>query len=353
MLLPVLARHARAVAASAGFARIEALVVAALIAACGGSSDGGTAPVSPATGAPRTLVLTMALPALDSAREGRYAAWVVSEGGTRSPLGRFGRGGTFTFTNPVADAASVEVTVQRPSDQGSTPSAQVILQGRLTTGHAALSYIGAVTQGDLPLRLAPGQFTMFTPSDNDSLGYPSHEEAGVWLFNMSPAATAQRDYYVRLTQLQPGWTYEGWMVRDLGTPAEIWLSYGKFIPDWTGAVNQPDDTGWGPFSGVKDYQRARLEDFPGDDWISNPLGLPWRSELPLPLDLREKDAAGRVRWSHVITIEPATDRGEPVTTERPFVMRPYVDGFGDAGPGVARTITAFPERMPSGSADAR
>jgi hypothetical protein len=194
---------------------------------------------------------------------------------------------------------------------------------------------------------------MFTPSDNDSAGYPSHEEAGVWLFNMSPGETPQRDYYVRVTQLQRGWTYEGWMVRDLGTARAIWLSYGKFIPDWTGALNQPDDTGWGPFSGVTDYRVARLEDFPGDDWISNPLRLPWPSELTLPLNLREKDAAGALRWTHVVSIEPATDRGEPITTERPFFLQPYVDAFGDLAPGVARVLTLHASGMPRGSAELR
>jgi hypothetical protein len=191
---------------------------------------------------------------------------------------------------------------------------------------------------------------MFSPSDNDTLGYPSNEEAGVWLFNMAPGQTEQKDYYVRVTQLQAGWTYEGWMVRDLGQAGAIWLSYGKFLPDWTGALNQPDDTGWGPFSGVVDYQRARLEDFPGDDWISNPLHLPWRTELPLPLDLREKDTQGRMRWTHVITIEPVTDRGEAITTERPFFLRPYVDPFGDLPPGTARVITLHTETLPHGTA---
>lgn len=143
------------------------------------------------------------------------------------------------------------------------------------------------------------------------------------------------------------------MVRDLGQSSEIWLSYGKFLPDWTGAVNSADDTGWGPFSGVLDFRRARTEDFPGDDWISNPLGLPWNPALSLPLDLREHDAQGRLRWSHVITIEPATDRGESLTTERPFFLRPYVDPFGDLPPGIARTITYHPASLPRGTADLR
>jgi hypothetical protein len=51
----------------------------------------------------------------------------------------------------------------------------------------------------------------------------------------------------------------------------------------------------------------------------------------------------------VITIEPATDRGEPLTTERPFFMRPYTDPFGDLPPGAPRTITFHAETLPRGT----
>lgn len=298
-------------------------------------------------------MLSLALPPLETEREGRYEAWVVDASGRRASLGRFSDGGTHSFPNPLASAASVEVTLEPPRDADPAPSAQLLLRGTVQGGHADLRYEGAVTQGDLSMREFPGQFTMFTPSDNDAHGYPSFEEAGVWLFNMSPAATPQKDYYVRVTQLQPGWTYEGWMVRDFGQPSAIWLSYGKFVPDWTGALNQPDDTGWGPYSGVVDYSAAQLEDFPGDDWISNPLKLPWNPALTLPLDLREKDGSGRVRWTHVISIEPMRDRGEAVSTERPFFMRPYVDPFGDLGPGIARPLTLRVENMPRGTVEVR
>jgi hypothetical protein len=319
------------------------------VAACGGA--GSSADV---TGpAAHTLVVDLSLPTLDPEREGRYEAWVLDASGVPVSLGRFNAGGSMTFTSPLADPAMIEVTLETPTDTDASPSEQLLARGTFHGSHADLSYVGAITQGDLTLRAAPGQFTMFTPSDNDSAGYPSHEESGVWLFNMSPHDVVPESYYVRMTQLQRGWTYEGWMVRDIGQPGAIWLSYGKFLPDWTGALNQPDDTGWGPFSGVTDFRRARLEDFPGDDWISNPLGLPWTNGLTLPLDLREKDGAGHLRWSHVVTIEPATDRGEPVTTERPFVLRPYVDSFGDLGPGVARTITSHLDGMPHGTADRR
>jgi hypothetical protein len=326
-------------------ATLAALAALALAVACGGGTDAPTTPAGSAG-----IVLATSLPVLDAAREGQYEAWTIDASGGFRSLGRFSAGGTITVASPVSDVVGIEVTLEPPADADARPSAQVLLRGAMLGGRAELGYEGAITQNDLALRVAPGQFTMFSPSDNDSLGYPSHEEAGVWLFNMAPGQTEQKDYYVRVTQLQPGWTYEGWMVRDLGQAGAIWLSYGKFLPDWTGALNQPDDTGWGPFSGVRDYQRARLEDFPGDDWISNPLHLPWRQELTLPLNLREKDAQGRMRWTHVITIEPATDRGEAITTERPFFLRPYVDPFGDLPPGVARPITFHTETLPHGTA---
>ncbi|NUR32918.1 MAG: anti-sigma factor [Gemmatimonadaceae bacterium] len=340
-------RHATAFPASTLRAAAGAVVALALATACGGGG-GGESATAPA--GPTRLMLTTSLPALVGSREGRYEAWAEDRSGAFHSLGRFDAGGTVTLATPATGTANVVVTVEPPGDADALPSEQVVLRGALVGDRAELRYEGAITQSDLPLLAAPGQFTMFSPSDNDSLGYPSHEEAGIWLFNMDPARTAQKDYYVRVTQLQRGWTYEGWMVRDLGQTSEIWLSYGKFVPDWTGALNQPDDTGWGPFSGVLDFRRARLEDFPGDDWISNPLHLPWPAELTLPLNLREKDAQGRLRWSHVITIEPASDRGEPIGAERPFFLRPYVDPFGDLPPGVARTITFHPETLPHGSA---
>jgi len=321
------------------------------VAACGagGVADSTRPGPTPAS----SVTFALAVPPLDPIRDGSYEAWLVSASGARASLGRYADGAERSVPLPSGTWTVVEVTVEPPADADPMPSAQTLLRGQLRDGRASLNIEGAVTQGMLPLREAPGQFTMFSPSDNEANGYPSHEEAGVWLFNMAPASTVQKDYYVRLAQLQAGWQYEGWMVRDLGVPAAIWLSYGKFVPDWTGALNRADDTGWGPYSGVTDFRTARLEDFPGDDWISNPLAFPWNPALPLPLDLREKDASGRLRWTHVISIEPARDLGEPIASERPFVLRPYVDSFGDAGPGVARTLTLRTSSIPTGTAELR
>jgi hypothetical protein len=294
------------------------------------------------------LALTTTLPLLDTVRVGRYVAWVIDAGGGAHFVSSYPAGAPLVITSPIDNPKAFEITVELPGAQNDKPSERVLLRGDFERGVAQLSVAGALTQGGLALREHPGQFTMFSPSDNATFGYPSHEEAGVWMFNMTPSATEQNDFYVRLTQLSGGWTYEGWMVRDFGSPQEIWLSYGKFVPDWTGALNQPDDTGWGPFSGVTDFASHHLEDFPGDDWISNPLNYPFPSALSLPLNFREKDATGKLRWTHVITIEPMSDKGEPIGSERAFILRPYFDPFGDLNPGAPRTITFHKEVVPTG-----
>lgn len=332
-------------------AATAALASLATLAACGGD---GSAPSGPGGSAQPSLVVTVnGLVPLDPVTQGRYEAWATDAAGRTTSLGTLdaaaGQAATLRVPFPAAQPASIAVTVQRPNDAGA-PSTHVLLEGEWRGGRATLAVEGALTRGDLPLKRIPGQFTMFSPSDNFMNGYPSFEECGVWLFNMQPRQTPQNDQWVRLTSLTPGWIYEGWMVRDIGAPDAIWLSYGKFLPDASGAIASRDDTGWGPFSGVEDFATAGEEEFPGDDWFSNPLGFPFPSVLSLPLDLREKDATGASRWTHVITIEPISDQGEPIGSERPFAIQPYRDGFGDAAPGVPRTITFRPEGVPGGEA---
>lgn len=331
-------------------ARARTFVVACLVAlgGCGGDAT------SPASSSASSIALSLSgLRALDPATEGSYEAWIVDKGGRFHSAGRFagGAAATLAFPQTASDATDIWITVEPPGDNDDKPSAQRLLHGTLNGGRADLSIVGAVTQGSLTLRERPGQFTMFSPSDNALNGYPSHEESGIWLFNMQPRQTDQGDMWVRLTQLDNGWTYEGWMVRDIGQPNAIWLSYGKFRPDYTGAVNSRDDTGWGPYSGVLDFRTDGEEEFPGDDWISNPLGYAFPKELSLPLDLREKTPSGALRWTHAITIEPASNRGEPIGGERPFFIRPYQDLFGDGAPGIPRAITFRPENVPSGRAE--
>lgn len=307
----------------------------------------GDSPTAPAIDAGRELVITStSLPALDAQREGFYQAWAIDGAGRAHSMGVVLPGSATTLVSPVGGVVTIEITVEPPGLPDDAPSAQRLLRGAVRGASVELGIPGAVTQGDLPLHRQPGTFTMFSPSDNSWAGYPSHEESGIWLFNVRPRETPQNDAWVRLTQLNAGWTYEGWMVRDFGTPAAIWLSYGKFVPDQSGAVSGRDDTGWGPFSGVLDFQTAGEEEFPGDDWISNPLNFPFPASLTLPLDLREKTLGGGSRWTHVITIEPARDRGEPIGSERPFFMRPYHDPFGDGASDQPRIITFHDGTIP-------
>jgi hypothetical protein len=317
--------------------------------ACG--DGGGSEPIGPAG-----TVLQLSLHAvsrLDPA-DGAYRVWLKDASGVAHDAGAIDVGGSSPqFTSPVPDAVAVEITVEPPQQRATGAARQLFLRGAFRNRVAELSVVGALTRSTLLLRERPGQFTMFTPSNNHVGGYPSEEESGIWLFNMAPRETEQNDMWVRLTPLATGWTYEGWMVRDIGTPAAIWLSYGKFLPDASGAVNRRDDTGWGPFSGVVDFLTAGEEEFPGDDWISNPLAYSWPAGLSLPLDLREQRADGSLRWTHVITIEPAADRGEPIGSERPFPLMLYHDSFGDAGPGMPRTITFDATRVPAGTVRAR
>jgi len=314
----------------------------------------GSDPTASVTAGATLALSVTGLSPLDATTDGRYEAWVVDRAGTSHSLGTVDArpGGSRAFSNPVADPATFLIPYEPRGDTDAGPSSHRLLAGPIRGGRAQLSVQGAVTASDLPLRERPGQFTMFSPSDNFRNGYPSHEESGIWLFNMAPRETQQGDMWVRLTQLQQGWVYEGWMVRDIDTPNAVWLSYGKFLPDASGTVNTRDDTGWGEFSGVTDFLKGE-EEFPGDDWISNPLGYQVPGGLTLPLNLREKSATGAGRWTHLITIEPSSDRGEPVTTPRPFTIRPYRDPFGDGAPGTARTITFRADGVPRGEVTSR
>lgn len=289
------------------------------------------------------------LAAIDPDRTGVYEAWVVDRSGGAHSAGRFsGADAVVQLTTPISSGVRFMVTLEPPGDADDAPSPHVLLHGDLSRGGASLGIEGAVTAANLTLRESPGQWTVFTPSDNFEYGYPSNEHAGVWLFNSAPRETEQGDFYVRLSPLRDGWMYEGWIVRDFGTPGEVWLSYGKFRPSPDGTVDQRDHTGWGPFSGVDDYRTAGAENYPGDDWVSNPFGYDIPGGLELPLDLREQDSSGQFRWTHVITVEPAWELDEPLTSERPFVIRPYVDRFTDTGIGRPRPVTLRPERVPHG-----
>lgn len=293
------------------------------------------------------------LRALDPQTEGGYQVWVIDGAGGIRSAGRFDfpSDGRLVTTSPVADPEFVMITVEPPGDTDSQPSAQKLMGGRFSGSTAVLDVNRYVTAG-IPLEPKPGTHVLFTPSDNAELGYPSNEDAGIWLFNIR-GDTTSGSFFLTFTPLTRGWMYEGWAVRDYGTPDAVWASYGKFEPDAFRKQRTRDNTGLGPFSGQLDYRRAMVREieFPGDDWVSNPHGYPVPGDLPLPFDLNGNAALGiRSRWTHVITIEPATDEDEDPWWARPFLLQPYQNPFGEGPPEEPRVIEYHPDLLPRGTA---
>lgn len=244
----------------------------------------------------------------------------------------------FRFTMPLADAGGVFISVEPPSDPSPLPSASRLLAGRFDGRTADLDFDGVVTLSR-PLEAHPGAHSLFTTSNN-SEGYPSAENAGLWLFTLTPSQNVHGTREVKVSQLRPGWTYEGWLVWQ--GPPQVWISYGKFRPDEVGLLTSRDDTGTGPFAGAEDFRNAGVEDVPGEEWTSDEvarqLGITLPGGFDLPLALDSVDTQGNALWHHVISIEPAFDLVEGPVEGEPFVLRPYENAIGAGGPGVPRTI---------------
>jgi hypothetical protein len=234
----------------------------------------------------------------------------------------------------------VLITAEPPGDTDARPSRSVLLHGRFSGGVAHLTIEGAVTDGR-PLEDAPGAHSLFTTSNNVELGYPSYENAGLWLFSVAPTRNRHGTREVKLTPLKPGWVYEGWIVHQ--REPRVWLSYGKYRPDELSLLTSRDDSGAGPFSGDEDFRNAGVEDVPGEEWttdrVATQLGIGWPGGLDLPIALDGVDAGGQALWHHVITIEPAADERERPLEGRPFILRPYENSIGAGGPGEPRVIT--------------
>jgi len=248
----------------------------------------------------------------------------------------------FSFEAPLAAPASMSVSLEAVGADPTVPSPYTLLTGPFDNGRAVLSIREAVTDGR-PLVENPGAHSLFTSSNNLAHGYPSAEDAGIWLFTLRPGLNDHGTRDVRVIPLKRFWVYEGWVVRDRGTPEEIWVSYGKFRPDELGLLRSRDDTGSGPFSGDDDFVNGGIEDIPGEEWttdeVAGLLGLSLPPGLSLPFDLDAvSPATGDPVWTHVITIEPASDEGETLLTERPFLLRPYFNPIGEGRPGDPRVI---------------
>lgn len=322
------------------------LIGVALGVGCG---DGVTNP----PGAPLEIVLTGLLP-IDASAEGVYEAWVIGDGEIVS-AGRFSVSGdpsTQMLRSSIPDPTHLMITLEPPGDDDDGPSLHRLLGGRFEDGRAALDVIGYLTVAGVPLESSPGTHVLASSSDNESGSVPS--ETGLWLFNLG-GDTLDGSYYLDFSPLTEGWSYEGWIVLDYGAADAVWLSYGKFRPDAFRQANARDDTGLGPFSGRRDYERALALQVrvPGDDWLANPLGLSVPGGLELPLDLNGDAASGTPsRWTHVITVEPwGPNRDpEPFDVIRPFFLTPYRNLIGEAPPEEPRSIEFHPGGLPSGTA---
>ncbi len=340
-----------------------ALSVATWIAACGE----GTAPSDPVD----VMLELHDLRPLDPETEGTYEAWAVRADWKAVSAGRFTlpADGRVTVESPISDPASFMITVEPAGDDDDQPSDQWLLGGTFERDTAALSIEGYVTPG-VPLEREIGGHVLFTPSNNVWAGYPSNEDAGIWVFNIEgpglPTEFYMHDpgssFFLKMTPLREGWVYEGWVVLDYATPGECWVSYGKWVPGQLDRLNTMDNTGLGPFSGWMDYVGSPMgvqNNFPGDDWVDNALDLPVPCGLSLPFDLNGNAALGiNSRWTHVMTIEPAldiepespyTDPAAPLDA-KPFLLQPYRNPFGEGRPDAVRVIEYHSELVPGGTA---
>lgn len=333
--------------------------------------DGG--PSGPPSG--ETLTLELENVAVPGGMQAGFEVVVVGPDGERAPAGEIapsGSGGRFELENPLPAVEKVVVALSPETGPGKGELVPM-LGGELgPDGRAELDLRGQVTAGDsVALEAEPGTHVLFTPSDNRDHGYPSYEDAGIWVFNIKardkPARESCRqevrhsDFFLDMAPLANGWTYEGWVVRDHGTDDAVWLSYGKFQPDPFGKLNKQDNTGLGPFSGWQEFVDAPFAKehcFPGDDWVKNPLGLELPAGLEVPLDLNGNAEQGvESRWTNVITVEPAfqaraespeQDPAAPLSAS-PFPIRPYRNPIGEAGADEPRTIEFHPEKLPRGT----
>jgi len=308
---------------------------------------------------------------LDPATEGTYEAWITDSGGNMVSLGRFllPKEGRVIFENPVGTPSSFMITLEPPGDDDDQPSIYRLLGGTFDGSVAELRIDGYVTAGP-PLEEHIGTHVLFTPANNAWRGYPSDEDAGIWIFNIRAIADPMRrqgldlssEFFLKVTPLSAGWTYEGWVVHDYGKPTECWISYGKMVPGEFNRLNLQDNTGFGPFSGYTDYVGNPLaiqHNFPGDDWVENPYGFPVPCGLELPFDMNGNSTRGiKSPWTHVITIEPAfdlltespeVDPAAPLTA-RPFLIRPYRDAFGEGPADEPRLIQYDGAQVPRGRA---
>ena len=193
------------------------LVAALVLAACGDD------PSVPPAGTHFELVV-QGLPSADPDRDGTYEIWVYGARDSAVSAGRFTITNTqeqvVPFDLPVADARRVTVTLEPPNDHDAHPAAFKIMSGELTGATAELRIEGDITNGR-PLEPNPDAHSLFTSSNNVQYGYPSLENAGLWLFSILPSQNAHKSREVKVTPLRPSWLYQGWVVWRMGTAEAV------------------------------------------------------------------------------------------------------------------------------------
>jgi len=328
---------------SSGLRVLTAVLVAVAAGTLGGCGDGLTELLDESA---MEIVFHDLRPVAPT--DGTLEVWIVSASDTVS-VGRVSFAGaqqgpgsvTHSFSLPFADPLGAMVTLEPPNDANPRPSSFVMLRGDFSNGTAELGIAGAITGGQL-LETDPGAHSLFTTSNNVNnegrLEYPSLEDAGLWLFTLTPTRNKHGTREVKVTPVRATWVYEGWAVFHHGKPDEVWVSYGKFRPDGRGLLSSRDDTGSGPYSGDEDYLNAGVEDVPGEEWTTEAIAVQIGVSLPagvsIPFDLDSEDPVTfEAEWTHVITIEPAFDEGEPMFQGHPFVIQPYRNPIGVGGEG--------------------
>lgn len=337
------------------------LALGCVLGAC---TEGGTAPPL-AKGPDVQLTIEHLLP-FDAPPDRRYVAWVLDDAARFHSLGPVAPDppGDWegVLQSPIENPAVVLISVEPAGEEPGRPSLRMVIGGPVRDGEAALEVSGYLTP-NIPLETAPGAHLLGTHWESGPAGIPARNDAGIWLYD--PAGdTADASLYLTFTPLTEGWTYGGWVVRDHGTPDEVWVSYGTFRPDPFRRASTRDYTGLGPFSGKTDYRRAlpQAVSYPGDDWLANPLDLPVPGSLPLPFDLNgcmddpaedclaRGEEPGPSRWTHVITVEPYEDRYQNPWLARPSPIRVYRNAIGEAPPDSLRELRFLADEIPRGHA---
>jgi hypothetical protein len=271
---------------------------------------------------------------------GRYELWVI-EGGmahlagvvTPSATGEVD-GALFDIPSQVTTAEMAVITYENDSD--TDPSDSKIMGGAFdNSGIATFSMVGFALESEaFSANNTNGDFFLRTPSD-EAAGNNGNDEEGVWFG--TPGMPPDPD--LALPALQPGWTYEGWVVNtSAGGPFPV--TTGRFDDDQgVNGTAARDSDEQGPFGGTENTGPP----VPGNDYVMDVASetLPAGLARP-PFTLNDGN------WMVVITLEP-TDNDTP----GPFSVKPLAAAVA-SGAATAPTTFSFGfdplNSIPSGTA---